>query len=86
MVTNPTRIYEDVGLIPSLTQWVKIGITLSCSVGHRGGSKLEKYKGKEKEAAQKKIKCNGNRTIRTLDAFEGEGGVRGNKGPETVWL
>ena len=23
VVTNPTRIHEDVGLIPGLTQWVK---------------------------------------------------------------
>ena len=33
---NPSRIHEDVGLIPGLTQWVKgSGVAMSCSVGHR---------------------------------------------------
>ena len=38
-VKNPTSIYEDEGLIPGLTQWVKgSGIAMSCDVGHRHGS------------------------------------------------
>ena len=32
---NPTGTHEDVGLIPGLTQWIKICITMSCGVGHR---------------------------------------------------
>ena len=31
---SPTRILEDVALIPGLTQWVK---AMNCGVGHRGG-------------------------------------------------
>lgn len=35
---NPTSIYEDESLIPSLAQWVKDLIALSCGVGRRLGS------------------------------------------------
>ena len=35
-VKNPVSIHEDVGLIPSLTQWVKgSGVAISCDVGCR---------------------------------------------------
>ena len=33
VVMNPTRIYEDMGLIPGLTQWVKgSGVAMSLAV------------------------------------------------------
>ena len=36
---NPTSIHENMGLIPSLAQWVKgSSITMSCGVDHRHGS------------------------------------------------
>ena len=38
-VKNPTHIYEDAGLIPSLAQWVGgSGVAVSCGVGSRRGS------------------------------------------------
>ena len=38
---NPNNIHEDVGLIPSLSQWVKqSSIAMSCGVGHRCSSDL----------------------------------------------
>ena len=41
VVMNPTRIHEDAGLIPDLTQWVKGSVVaMSCDVGHRCGSDL----------------------------------------------
>ena len=36
-VTNPASIDEDTGLIPDLTQRVKVRHCRSCGVGHRGG-------------------------------------------------
>ena len=42
MIKNPTIIHEDVGSIPSLTQWVKgSSVAVSCGVGHRLGSDPE---------------------------------------------
>ena len=29
-------VFEDVGLIPGLSQWVKSGIATSCGIGYRG--------------------------------------------------
>ena len=38
MVSNPTSIREDAGLIPGLPQWVKgSGVAASCGVGCRCG-------------------------------------------------
>ena len=38
-LTNLTRIHEDTGLIPGLTQWVKDhSIAVSCGVGCRRSS------------------------------------------------
>ena len=35
LLTNPTSIHEDMGLIPNLTQWVKDPVVaVSCGVGH----------------------------------------------------
>ena len=40
-VKNPTRIHENAGLIPGLTQWVKgQNIATSCGLGHRCGLDL----------------------------------------------
>ena len=36
-LTNLTRIHENVGSIPGLSQCVRIWCCLSCGVGHRGG-------------------------------------------------
>ena len=35
--TNPISIHEDAGMTPSLTQYVKDHIALSCGIGHRCG-------------------------------------------------
>ena len=41
MVTNPTNIYEDLGLIPGPPQWVKdLALPVSCNVGCRCGENL----------------------------------------------
>ena len=38
MVTSPTGIHEDSGLIPGFTQWVKgSGAAMNCGVGRRLG-------------------------------------------------
>ena len=38
-VKEPTKIPEDVGLIPGLVQWVKgSGVAVTCGVGRRRGS------------------------------------------------
>jgi len=40
-VTDWTSIYEDVGSLPGLSQWVKeSGVAVSCGVGRRSGSDL----------------------------------------------
>ena len=40
-VKNPTSIYEDVGPIPGLTQWIKVSsVAANYGVGHRCGSDL----------------------------------------------
>ena len=31
-LTNPTRKYKVVGLIPGLAQWVQSGVAMSCGV------------------------------------------------------
>ena len=38
--TDPTRNHEIVDSIPGLAQWVKDGVAMSCSVGHRCSSDL----------------------------------------------
>ena len=41
VVMNPTRIHEDTGSVPGLTQWIKDpGIAMSCGVGRRHSSDL----------------------------------------------
>ena len=38
-LTNPTRVHEDEGSDPGLTQWVKdLVLPMSCGVGHRSSS------------------------------------------------
>ena len=36
-LTNPTRNHEVAGSIPSLDQWVKLMLPISCGVGCRCG-------------------------------------------------
>ena len=37
---NPSRIHEDVGSIPGLTQCLRSSVAMTCGVGHRRGSDL----------------------------------------------
>ena len=39
-LTNPPRNHEVAGLIPSLAQWAKGLVAVSCGVGRRRGSDL----------------------------------------------
>ena len=41
-LTNPTSIHEDMGLVPSLAQWVEDpAIAMSCGLGHTHALDLE---------------------------------------------